>query len=198
MQLVLWCILAIFMVVVQCPLHFSGSQTPPTHWWLYIILGWTLWVLPSVAERGVSNPPSSIAWGLHAALQVLKLEGIFWRYLFQYLFPIAGEVISALRDTGLLKKTIVIFTADHGELAMEHRQFYKMSMYEGSSHVPLLVMGPGIKKQQQVPNVVSLVDIYPTMLGELSHFKWKFFSQLLLLIWICIIVRIPSALCEAT
>ncbi|KAM6226626.1 arylsulfatase K isoform 2-T2 [Spheniscus humboldti] len=53
---------------------------------------------------------------------------------------------------------------DHGELAMEHRQFYKMSMYEGSSHVPLLVMGPGIKKQQQVPNVVSLVDIYPTML----------------------------------
>ncbi|KAM9262643.1 arylsulfatase K isoform 2-T5 [Morus bassanus] len=75
-----------------------------------------------------------------------------------------GEIISALRDTGLLKKTVVIFTADHGELAMEHRQFYKMSMYEGSSHVPLLVMGPGVKAQQQVPDVVSLVDIYPTML----------------------------------
>ncbi|NXD86711.1 ARSK Arylsulfatase, partial [Halcyon senegalensis] len=75
-----------------------------------------------------------------------------------------GEIISALRDTGLLKKTMVIFTADHGELAMEHRQFYKMSMYEGSSHVPLLVMGPGVKEQQQIPNVVSLVDIYPTML----------------------------------
>ena len=54
---------------------------------------------------------------------------------------------------------------------MEHRQFYKMSMYEGSSHVPLLVMGPGVKEQQQIPNVVSLVDVYPTMLGELSHFK---------------------------
>uniref|UniRef100_A0A8U8CJC9 Arylsulfatase K n=1 Tax=Geospiza parvula TaxID=87175 RepID=A0A8U8CJC9_GEOPR len=75
-----------------------------------------------------------------------------------------GEIISALRDTGLLGKTIVIFTADHGELAMEHRQFYKMSMYEGSSHVPLLVMGPGLREQQQIPNVVSLVDIYPTML----------------------------------
>ncbi|KAI6058511.1 Arylsulfatase K [Aix galericulata] len=75
-----------------------------------------------------------------------------------------GEVISALRDTGLLKETIVIFTSDHGELAMEHRQFYKMSMYEGSSHVPLLVMGPGIKEQQQISNLVSLVDIYPTML----------------------------------
>ncbi|XP_077027771.1 arylsulfatase K isoform X3 [Agelaius phoeniceus] len=75
-----------------------------------------------------------------------------------------GEIISALQDTGLLGKTVVIFTADHGELAMEHRQFYKMSMYEGSSHVPLLVMGPGFREQQQIPNVVSLVDIYPTML----------------------------------
>ncbi|NWR75286.1 ARSK Arylsulfatase, partial [Centropus unirufus] len=75
-----------------------------------------------------------------------------------------GEIISALRDTGLLKKTMVIFTSDHGELAMEHRQFYKMSMYEGSSHVPLLVMGPGVKEQQQVPELVSLVDVYPTML----------------------------------
>ncbi|XP_027584796.1 arylsulfatase K isoform X2 [Pipra filicauda] len=75
-----------------------------------------------------------------------------------------GEIISALGDTGLLRKAVVIFTADHGELAMEHRQFYKMSMYEGSSHVPLLVMGPGVKEQQEIPNVVSLVDIYPTML----------------------------------
>ncbi|XP_068278862.1 arylsulfatase K isoform X3 [Nyctibius grandis] len=79
-----------------------------------------------------------------------------------------GEIISALRDTGLLKTTIVIFTADHGELALEHRQFYKMSMYEGSSHVPLLVMGPGVKEQQRVPNVVSLVDMYPTMLVPFS------------------------------
>ncbi|XP_074850308.1 arylsulfatase K isoform X2 [Carettochelys insculpta] len=54
--------------------------------------------------------------------------------------------------------------ADHGELAMEHQQFYKMSMYEASSHVPLLVMGPGIKVHHHLSNVVSLVDIYPTML----------------------------------
>lgn len=90
-------------------------------------------------------------------------------------FVVAGEIISALRDTGLLGKTIIIFTADHGELAMEHRQFYKMSMYEGSSHVPLLVMGPGVREQQQIPNVVSLVDIYPTMLGELSNLGDSFF-----------------------
>ncbi|KAE8635769.1 hypothetical protein XENTR_v10002729 [Xenopus tropicalis] len=75
-----------------------------------------------------------------------------------------GEIISALNDTGLLSRTYVVFTSDHGELAMEHRQFYKMSMYEGSSHVPLLIMGPGISPGQQISTIVSLVDLYPTML----------------------------------
>nr|XP_056704381.1 arylsulfatase K [Euleptes europaea] len=74
-----------------------------------------------------------------------------------------GEIISALSEMGLLKRTLIIFTADHGELAMEHRQFYKMSMYEASSHIPLLIMGPNIKSQL-ISSVVSLVDIYPTML----------------------------------
>lgn len=77
-----------------------------------------------------------------------------------------GQVISALRETGLLNNTVVIFTADHGELAMEHRQFYKMSMFEGSSHVPLLIMGPGLMSGLQVNQLVSLVDLYPTVLGE--------------------------------
>ncbi|XP_061673336.1 arylsulfatase K [Syngnathoides biaculeatus] len=75
-----------------------------------------------------------------------------------------GQVISALRDSGLLNNTVVIFTADHGELAMDHRQFYKMSMFEGSSHVPLLIMGPGLVSGLQVNQLVSLVDIYPTVM----------------------------------
>ncbi|KAM7391820.1 hypothetical protein PAMP_022477 [Pampus punctatissimus] len=74
------------------------------------------------------------------------------------------QVISALRETSLLNNTVVIFTADHGELAMEHRQFYKMSMFEGSSHVPLLIMGPGLMSGLQVNQLVSLVDLYPTVL----------------------------------
>ncbi|XP_061585930.1 arylsulfatase K [Cololabis saira] len=75
-----------------------------------------------------------------------------------------GQIISALRETGLLNNTVVMFTADHGELAMEHRQFYKMSMFEGSSHVPLLIMGPRLMSGLQVNQIVSLVDLYPTLL----------------------------------
>lgn len=75
-----------------------------------------------------------------------------------------GEVVSALRDSGLLSSTVLLFTSDHGDLAMEHRQFYKMSMFEGSSHIPLLVAGPGVKVGLQLTQPVSLVDIYPTLL----------------------------------
>lgn len=82
-----------------------------------------------------------------------------------------GQLISALRKTHLLNNTVVIFTADHGELAMEHRQFYKMSMFEASSHVPLLFMGPGLISGVQVNQLVSLVDIYPTILGKEMHMK---------------------------
>uniref|UniRef100_A0A2K5Q0Q0 Arylsulfatase K n=1 Tax=Cebus imitator TaxID=2715852 RepID=A0A2K5Q0Q0_CEBIM len=80
------------------------------------------------------------------------------------LYWLEKEIILALHQLDLLQKTIVIYSSDHGELAMEHRQFYKMSMYEASAHIPLLMMGPGIKANLQVSNVVSLVDIYPTML----------------------------------
>ncbi|XP_017306938.1 arylsulfatase K isoform X1 [Ictalurus punctatus] len=75
-----------------------------------------------------------------------------------------GEVIAALRDTGLINSTVLVFTSDHGDLAMEHRQFYKMSMFEGSSHVPLLMMGPGIKSGTEISLPVSLVDLYPSVL----------------------------------
>ncbi|KAM4810183.1 arylsulfatase K [Rhinophrynus dorsalis] len=83
---------------------------------------------------------------------------------------ILGEIISTLRDTRLLDTTYLVFTSDHGELAMEHRQFYKMSMYEASSHVPLLIMGPKVKPKQEISNIVSLVDLYPTML-EIAGIK---------------------------
>ncbi|XP_069747907.1 arylsulfatase K isoform X2 [Narcine bancroftii] len=84
-----------------------------------------------------------------------------------------GKILTALHDAGLQNNTFLIFTSDHGELAMEHRQFYKMSMYEGSSHVPLLITGPGILGRQQISNLVSLVDIYPTLLdiAEISPSK---------------------------
>ncbi len=70
-----------------------------------------------------------------------------------------------LKELGLADSTVVIFTSDHGELAMEHQQYYKMSPYEGSSRVPLLLCGPGLPRGTLIQQPVSLIDIFPTLLA---------------------------------
>ncbi len=76
---------------------------------------------------------------------------------------IVGKLLSALQETGLADKTTFIFSSDHGELALEHQQYYKMSLFEGSARVPLVLSGPGIAHGQRIETPVSLVDMAPTI-----------------------------------
>lgn len=55
-----------------------------------------------------------------------------------------GHVLAAASSSGHLNNTIVVFTSDHGEMAMEHRQDYKNAMYEGATRVPLIIAGYGL------------------------------------------------------
>jgi arylsulfatase K len=75
-----------------------------------------------------------------------------------------GTVIQAVDDLGLTDETVILFIGDHGELAMEHRQFYKMSMYEPSVRVPVIAAGPGVRSGTIVDDLISLIDIYPTLM----------------------------------
>src|SRR5215207_3491876 len=77
-----------------------------------------------------------------------------------------GEVLGALRDTGLEDDTVVVFTADHGEMLGERGLWYKMSFFEQSVRVPLFVRVPG-RPPRRVHDPVSLLDLAPTLL-ELS------------------------------
>ena len=74
-----------------------------------------------------------------------------------------GELLQALEDSGRGADTTVIFSGDHGELAMEHQQYYKMSHFEASVRVPLILAGPGITSGLVVEEPVSLIDIAPTI-----------------------------------
>ena len=80
-----------------------------------------------------------------------------------YLDERVGEVLAALDDAGLADDTVVVFTADHGELLGEHGLWYKMSFLEGSARVPLIVRGPGLAPRR-VASSVSLLDLVPTLL----------------------------------
>ncbi len=53
-----------------------------------------------------------------------------------------GNLMATLRDTGLAENTIVVFTADHGDLLGSHEAFNKQQPYDESIRVPLLLRWP--------------------------------------------------------
>ena len=74
-----------------------------------------------------------------------------------------GELTRTLEETGMLDNTVVIVTSDHGDMLGERGLWYKMSFFEHSARVPLIMAGPGVQHQTS-DNACSLVDILPTLL----------------------------------
>src|SRR5215471_17441572 len=82
-----------------------------------------------------------------------------------------GRVLTALRELDLEKDTIVLYTADHGEMLGEHGLWHKFQFYEGSCGVPLLVRVPRTTVPGSIcATPVSQVEVLPT-LAELCGVK---------------------------
>lgn len=74
-----------------------------------------------------------------------------------------GEIVKTLEDMNALDNTIIMVTADHGDMLGERGLWYKMSFFEHSARVPLIMAGPGIT-QGTAGNACSLVDILPSLI----------------------------------
>ena len=77
-----------------------------------------------------------------------------------------GHYIDAVEKAGLTEKTIFVVSSDHGDMQMEHAQFYKMVAYEASTRVPVVMAGPGINRigDGNILTLTSLIDLMPTFL----------------------------------
>ncbi len=77
-----------------------------------------------------------------------------------------GKILGALRQAGVIDHTIVVFTADHGDLRGEHFRHNKGVPYEGSAKIPFLIACPGkIPPGTVVNEALSCVDFLPTILS---------------------------------
>ena len=76
-----------------------------------------------------------------------------------------GRVLDKLKETGLDKNTIVVFTSDHGYHLGEKGHWQKQSLYDRATRVPLIISGPGILSNKRIKNSpVELVDLYKTLM----------------------------------
>lgn len=75
------------------------------------------------------------------------------------------RIIHALRASGELDNTYLMFTSDNGYILGEHRiRGGKVAPYEIANHVPFIVRGPGIPAGARVPDATSQIDFAPTVM----------------------------------
>ena len=80
------------------------------------------------------------------------------------------RLFKALEARGLLENAIVVVTSDHGEEFKEHGLIgHEKTLYGEVLHVPLLISLPGSVRRTDVTEVVSLVDLAPTLLGLIGR-----------------------------
>jgi arylsulfatase A-like enzyme len=108
-------------------------------------------------------PDSSDQWGKyyrkHIKNQLAMVTGVDEQF---------GRILEALREAGLDKNTIVIFTSDHGDCLGKHGQISKSNPYEESMHVPFIIRWPGKIRPGKDDLLLSVPDIYPTLMGLLG------------------------------
>jgi choline-sulfatase len=75
-----------------------------------------------------------------------------------------GRVLEALDNTGRANETVVVLWSDHGWHLGEKGISGKNTLWERSTHVPLVFAGPSISSGATCSRPVELLDIYPTLI----------------------------------
>jgi choline-sulfatase len=75
-----------------------------------------------------------------------------------------GKLRTLLKNCKLDKDTIIVFSGDHGDMLGERGLWYKMSWFENSARVPMIINYPAKFAPKRVSESVSTMDLLPTFM----------------------------------
>lgn len=83
-----------------------------------------------------------------------------------------GRIVDALKETGMYENTLIIMTADHGEMLGDLDTYQKFLPYDPSSRIPMIFHWPNVIKQKEIcTDFVDLNDLLPTFV-DLANTKY--------------------------
>jgi len=82
----------------------------------------------------------------------------------EYTDRMVGKVLNLLDALNLSQDTLVVYTADHGEMLGEHGLYHKMAFYEPSAHIPGILRCPGlVPAGRRIKKNTQHIDLMPTL-----------------------------------
>ncbi|MEM7309083.1 MAG: sulfatase [Planctomycetota bacterium] len=165
-----------------------SAQDTPFFLWLHLFDPHTPYGPPDdfvrdlLAERSLIPPPRRVDPATSPEWDVppTQLDFVLGttnrdRVIFEYYLGIAyadhlvGRLLEALERGGVAEDTVVAVTSDHGESLGEREYWYEhANLYPEVVHVPLILAGRGVPAGRSVDAPVSLIDLFPTLLGHLA------------------------------
>jgi len=120
---------------------------------------------PLSMQKALEERPNWVAGGSNSITSIPQLAFTQYFGMVKCIDDNVGELMSFLGQKGLLENTIVVFTADHGDLMGEHAQKNKGLPYETSACIPFIMAFPGqITPGKVLSKAYTVADFAPTIL----------------------------------
>jgi choline-sulfatase len=113
------------------------------------------WIRWWIEDRGIANPdPDAVMRARTAYYGLVRRMDLM-----------VGQVLDTLKSTGLEDDTLVIYCSDHGEHLGERGLWWKNTLYDEATKVPLIMSWPGhLPRGERRAQLVNLIDVGATII----------------------------------
>jgi arylsulfatase A-like enzyme len=111
-------------------------------------------------------PPAGTKWGNYYRKKIRNYYAMITGVDEQF-----GRILDALKDEGLEKNTIVLFTSDHGNCLGIHDRISKSNPYEESVRIPFIIRWNNKLTPRHDDMLISTPDIFPTLMQLMGFAK---------------------------